>query len=140
MLAQAVNNWGSTPEQVGLWLACCGAILGMGVLVVVGMNNYRQWSKPAKRRRTADERFVTRLELKHEIVPLCSRVIELERRCNDFHSALTANTIANAGQKEEMRKMIDLALDPVEKKLDKLMNSMAHVTAKLKVETCDEDC
>lgn len=143
MMADAVNQYGTTTEQVGVWVGCFCAIVFLVVMVLTGINQGNKLFRPVKRRRPIDERYVTRAELKASTEPLWRDMREIRDfyngRCEELNKSVTALTVSAVTAQGEMRKMIDLALDPVEKKLDKLMISMAHVTAKLKVEADSDE-
>lgn len=136
--AQAVNSYGTTTEQVGVWVGCFCALLFAVVMILTGANQGLKLFKPARKRKLPEERYVTRGELKMANDALWREVKDLRSRSEDHGKAVTALTVSAVSAQGEMRKMIDMALEPVEKKLDRLMHSMAHVTAKLKVEDGDE--
>lgn len=128
----ADNQWGTTTEQVGVWVGCFCAIVFLVVMVLTGINQGNKLFRPAKRRRPVADRYVTQAELRAATEPLWRDLRDLTKTVGEM-------TVTAVTQQGEMRKMIDVALEPVEKKLDKLMVSMAHVTAKLKVENNHED-
>lgn len=79
LFAQAVNQYGVTPEQVGTFLFAMASVVAIAVMIMVGVNQLRAFNSKPK----PGEEFVTRIELRdtldREVVPLHKKLDEVLR-------------------------------------------------------------
>lgn len=131
-----VNHWGTTTEQVGIWIGCFCAVLFTAVMILTGMNQYRQWAQPKQKKpRSPDDRPVRHGEFTQWRHKVDGELKELEadahKKFHDLTQRIQDTMLLSVKQRDDMRTMIDEALEPVEKKLDELTIGVTKLATKL---------
>lgn len=128
----------SSPGELGAWLVALAGVVGIIVLILTGLNQYRQWTTPVlKPRRSPDEKFVTRAELK----AICDQIDKHEtythQRFHDVNNSIHAVTLKLESQPNAMRQMIDAAIGPLSTKIDRMAVTIAAIGARLNLPSAD---
>lgn len=139
MLAQIpIQN--ATPSQLGEWLIPLAALLGIGLMLLSALNQWKQYhAKPAEPPPPErGEMPVTRAEmekLEHDLSTQLGKYEEYTRtRLHELANAIQAVGMKQATQPVEVRSMIDAAIKPMSEKIDKMALMMAVLVAKSKGE------
>lgn len=131
LLAQNPTQWGTTGVQIGEWLLCLATIFA---ILFMALGSVNQWKRLTFKKvsRPDGERAIKRVEFETfkstfitRMDALCAQVGQIE--------------VQRARQREETREMIEQTTKPIKDKLDKMQHTLAHVAAKLKVESSDGD-
>jgi hypothetical protein len=139
----------STPSGMGEWLVGFAAAVGIIVLILTGMNQWKQFMRPARKvRRAFAERFVTKAELKQAVETLTEQMTRYEttlgaalskhedythRRLHELSNAVNNVTLKVAEQTALMRELVIEGLKPICAKVDRLAVTTTAIAVRLQL-------
>ena len=132
MLAQVPN---STAGEIGAWIIAFAGVAAILVLLLTGVNQWRQLvAKPAKLKVPMADRYITRAEHEKTEMKILQRMDRHEEytreRLHELGNTMQAVNLKVASQPSEMRSMLDVAIQPLHRKIDSVATLVAALSAK----------
>lgn len=131
----------ASPEQVSTWLMGACGFLGVVVLILTGLNQFKQWmakpARPVKQRRPLGERFITRAEHEGTAKTASDALGKLESytrdRTHELNNTVHQIQLRVTEQRVEVGHMIEQRINPLIGKIEKIDRVVVAIGVKVGV-------